>query len=279
MNILWYVNSILVSCGIIILVFSFFCATRIIAELEGGSIKGRWVLLRILIIIFIVGYTGFLAFMPHQAESHTLIVSVMFFSGGIFVLIACLLMLQTIRDVKQVSVLKLENVTDPLMNIYNRRYLEQRLKEEVIRTKRYKTPLSLLMIDIDYFKQINDQHGHLAGDNILSTMGHILKEQIRKSDLVARYGGEEIVLMLPNTKEKDATSLAERLRYFIETHNFSATKDCDLHCTVSIGIASIQEDENYEATELLHRADVGLYHAKQTGRNKVSSYTDKNEQG
>lgn len=278
MNILWYLDSALVSCGIIILVFSFFYASRIIAELEGGSIKGRWVLLRSLIIIFAIGYAGFCVFLPHEADRHSFIVSIVFFFGAVFVLIVCLLMLQTIRDVKQISVLKLENITDPLMDIYNRRYLEQRLKEEVARTKRYKTPLSLLMLDIDHFKQINDQHGHLIGDKILSNMGQILKEQIRKSDLPARYGGEEIVVLLPNTKEQDAISSAERLRQFIETYNFNEIKDSDLRCTVSIGVASLLEDDNCEAKELLRRADVGLYHAKQTGRNKVALYDKKYEQ-
>ena len=187
-------------------------------------------------------------------------------------------MLQTIRDIKLINVLKLENITDPLMDIFNRRYLEQRLKEEVTRTKRYKIPLSLLMLDIDHFKQINDQHGHLTGDKILSTMGNILKEQIRKSDLSARYGGEEIVILLPNTKEKEAVSLAERLRQFIETYNFSELQDNVLHCTVSIGVASLVEDDNLEAKELLQRADIGLYQAKQTGRNKVVLYNEKYEQ-
>ncbi len=215
--------------------------------------------------------------MPHEAGRNSLIVGIVFLFGAIFVLMVCMLMLQTVRDIKRINVLEQENITDPLMNIYNRRYLEQRLKEELARTGRYKIPLSLLLLDIDHFKQINDRYGHPVGDKVLSNMGEILKGETRKSDLPARYGGEEIAVLLPNTGEEEAVLLAERLRASIGYAGFNETEDGGLHCTVSIGVTSLLEN-SCEPKELLRRADVALYYAKQTGRNRVVSYKTEYEQ-
>ena len=179
-------------------------------------------------------------------------------------------MLQTTRDIKRVASLELQSITDPLMGIYNRRYLEMRLNEEVQRAQRYKFPLSLLLLDIDHFKQINDNFGHHNVDKVLIGIGDILKTTARKADIPARYGGEELVLILPNTSEEDALVLAERLRVTIEHQQFSmeGPNRAEFHSTASIGVSSLREDYR-GPDELLKGADWAMYSAKRSGRNRV----------
>lgn len=272
MNSIWYINSALILVGIIALAFSFFLASRIIRELRAGKLKDRWIILRVLTCVFIAGYILYWVILPHDVDSDSLIVSGVFFLGAVFVLVVCWLMLQTTRDIKRVTTLELQNITDPLLGIYNRRYLDQRLNEEVARAQRYKLPLSLLLFDIDHFKQINDQFGHLIGDRVLSSMGRILQEQVRKSDLAARYGGEEIVIVLPNTAEEEAFTMAERLRLLLGQTAYAEQElnNGGVHCTVSIGVASLIDETG--GADLLHKSDVAMYQAKRTGRNRVVAY-------
>jgi diguanylate cyclase (GGDEF)-like protein len=128
------------------------------------------------------------------------------------VLLTNLLALKTTLDIKRVCALERENITDPLLGIFNRRHLEVLLRQEFLLCRREALPLSLLLIDIDHFKEINDSYGHLAGDKALIGLVRVIKGQLRQTDQLARYGGEEIMVMLPHTPEAAALKLAWQRR-------------------------------------------------------------------
>ncbi|HEX6244395.1 MAG TPA: GGDEF domain-containing protein [Polyangiales bacterium] len=169
---------------------------------------------------------------------------------------------QTIHELTELS------LRDPLTALFNRRGLSERLVEEWSRARRYGAPLSLMMVDIDHFKRINDQHGHAVGDVAIGHVARLLARDRRLSDILARYGGEEFVLLLPHTPRDGALSLAERLRYLIERSPYR-TAGGEAQLTVSIGVAGFDAAMR-EAGELLELADSALYRSKREGRNRVS---------
>jgi len=164
--------------------------------------------------------------------------------------------------------LKELSITDGLTGLYNHRYLMEMLKSECARSARYNRSLGFLMLDIDHFKQVNDNHGHLCGDVILKSIGQIIKNEVRSTDLVARYGGEEIAVVMNEVKLDAALKVAEKLRQRIENNNFKYKKK-SLNITVSIGVAIYPGEENQSFEQLLNAADHALYRAKKEGRNKV----------
>jgi two-component system cell cycle response regulator len=159
--------------------------------------------------------------------------------------------------------------TDPLTRVLNRRALLDRLNAEVDRAKRYESSLTLLLLDLDHFKQINDTAGHLAGDSVLRQIGVLLEEAIRKVDIVARYGGEEFVVILPETLSEGGAAFAERLRERIAAESFDVGAGRAVHLTVSIGIATFPSPLVTSTEDLFARADEALYRAKSGGRNQV----------
>ena len=159
--------------------------------------------------------------------------------------------------------------TDPLTQLLNRRVLIERLVQEVERARRYQNTIALMMIDLDHFKRVNDQYGHLVGDDVLRDVAAILKNAVRAVDVVARYGGEEFVVVLPETAAGGAQAFAERLREKIEAHDFSAHPHGTFHVTCSIGMASYPGQQIESGEDLLARADEALYRAKADGRNRV----------
>ena len=163
------------------------------------------------------------------------------------------------------------SVTDVLTGLANRRRLMTRLEEEVQRARRYKTPLAVVMIDIDHFKQVNDTYGHAMGDEVLRNIGAMLKANVRATDLAARYGGEELTLVLPHTDAPGALLVAEGLREkFAELeHHLDGVS---LRKTASLGVAARDgQGEVPSAEALLKHADEALYRAKQGGRNRVEA--------
>ncbi len=159
--------------------------------------------------------------------------------------------------------------TDKLTGIYNRHKFEELFMLETQRSERFSNPLSLIMIDIDHFKLVNDKHGHDVGDNILKHLAKVVKENIRNLDVFARWGGEEFLVLAPNTDLDEARILAEKLRLAIETSDFPTVKNI----TISAGISILEENDSFDT--LFKRADQALYNAKNNGRNQVSYITAK----
>jgi len=159
-------------------------------------------------------------------------------------------------------------ITDPLTGLYNRRHLNDKIKMEIERSKRYRRKFSYLMIDVDGFKQINDTFGHTAGDDVLRIIAKIIKDHIREADFAARYGGDEFVILLPETSLKGALALAERIRSTVERTVFGLN-EIEFSTTVSIGVFTYDKQEIETPEELLRIIDWALYRAKIMGKNRV----------
>ena len=156
---------------------------------------------------------------------------------------------------------------DGLTQVYNRRYFNEVLEREFNRSKRYQRALALILFDIDHFKRVNDTYGHLAGDNLLRQMGAAVKPRLRREDILARTGGEEFAILLPEIGAAGARTTAEKVRRIVETMGFKH-EGRSVKCTISLGVAELVPSE--EGPEALYKAaDERLYEAKQTGRNRV----------
>ncbi len=189
--------------------------------------------------------------------------------GGIVILLICLSGLALSEKLSSIV------ISDELTGLYNRNYIRQRLQEELYRSRRFNHPLSLLMIDLDGFKAINDKYGHMNGDSVLKSFANMIKQEIRPSDIAARYGGEEFLIIMPETSNQDAFIAAERLRQKLSLYRFKidSHKDKTIQFTISIGICSFPQ-YGQNPSELISLADVALYQAKQKGKNKIAVYRE-----
>ncbi|WP_423027758.1 DUF484 family protein [Undibacterium sp. Ji42W] len=168
-------------------------------------------------------------------------------------------------------------LTDPLTNVSNRRYVEQRMLEEIARARRQRYSIACMYLDIDFFKQINDRYGHQGGDDVLKEVAKRIKNELRLSDTLGRFGGEEFVVVLVNTNLHDAIQVAERIRKSIAGQDFVLSDAGTCQATISIGLTTIDENTNYDdatsiARDLVLRADRALYQAKNGGRNQVRCF-------
>jgi diguanylate cyclase (GGDEF)-like protein len=164
---------------------------------------------------------------------------------------------------------EIQAVTDELTGVYNYRYLMRELQREINRTQRFGNPFSLLMFDIDHFKNYNDVNGHLKGDALLKNIARILVENTRKTDTIARYGGEEFLIILPGLNKTKACKIAEKIHALVESEDFhNQRKQPNGNLTISLGVASFPQDGK-EITTLIENVDKALYAAKRDGRNKV----------
>ena len=164
---------------------------------------------------------------------------------------------------------------DALTGLYTRWYILDKIEAEMNRALRHGTPMSLLMIDIDHFKQINDTHGHQTGDQVLHQVGQVLRDSCRVYDMPGRYGGEEFCLMLPETKVENTMHVAERIRRRVAATPISV-QGGPVHVTTSIGVAGIEnvpDEDVFNANSLIERADRALYTAKDRGRNRVETWS------
>jgi diguanylate cyclase (GGDEF)-like protein len=170
--------------------------------------------------------------------------------------------------------LEQKNTLDELTGLFNRRYYDQKIIAEYRRSKRNLTPLSLIIIDIDHFKTVNDSYGHLAGDQCLVWLSNHLKESLKRStDMAFRYGGEEFCIILPDTDENGAIALAEALRKIIE-HRVCTHKSIEISLTISSGVFTYIQQDNIKPEQIFTRADKALYEAKNNGRNEARVYKD-----
>lgn len=160
------------------------------------------------------------------------------------------------------------SIMDGLTGVHNKRYFLELMERELASSVRQQTPLSLIMVDIDHFKKINDTHGHLAGDAALKEMCRRLAPRVRATDLLARYGGEEFAVVLPATNREGALKYAEVLRALVESQPF-AYDQIWIPATISLGVATVDPQAPGSVTDLIARADANLYEAKRSGRNRA----------
>lgn len=263
----------LVLLGLFIHVAALVPLRRLVAMLPAGPLRAKWLAMAVLVVFFIAGYFGYIVvFWGKQLDKFDLLIPGIFLFGAVFVWLTIRLSLQTAVDLIRIDALEAENITDPLTKVYNRRYLDRRLDEEVARSKRYSLELAVLMLDIDHFKRVNDTFGHQAGDVTLSTISHMLKEDLRDLDIVARYGGEEFLVICTNTGIVGATLVAERLRKLVESQQIEIADGSGgsqtIHVTASIGVAGFSGGIDSKE-KLFQAADQALYNAKVAGRNRV----------
>ncbi|GEM_PF-3223337 len=165
------------------------------------------------------------------------------------------------------------SITDELTGLYNRRHFNATFAIELRRAIRYNHPLSVVMMDIDHFKRVNDVYGHLVGDEVLRGLGRVLDRYVRETDITARYGGEEFIMGLPETPAPLAARLAERMRQGVAEKTFEPEKGDPFHVTVSLGVATREDEVDPQA--LVAKADAALYAAKEAGRNRVVMDSDR----
>ena len=175
-----------------------------------------------------------------------------------------------LRRYESEAALELASNTDPMTGVSNRRHFMPLLRQEIIRGHRLNSRVSLLMLDIDHFKKINDTYGHPTGDMVICTLADICRRESREIDVVARLGGEEFAILLPETAMQDALVVAERVRAAVENTSVKSMDNVEFRFTVSIGAAEQPRDDKSEE-KLIGMADAALYQAKTSGRNRVVS--------
>lgn len=187
--------------------------------------------------------------------------------------VKAMLRLKELQDKVKVRVRQLErlSIVDELTGLYNKKYLVEFLRREINRSRRFGFMLSCIMIDVDHFKKVNDEYGHLQGDRVLKELGRLVGGAVRNYDFAARYGGDEFTLVLPQQNHSDgAKDLADRIRKMVEKHSFGKVgPNRSLHVTVSMGIASFIPETTHDYEVPLERADQALYKAKSLGRNRI----------
>jgi len=160
-------------------------------------------------------------------------------------------------------------VTDGLTQCANKRALEDFLEREIARARRHNRPLSVVMMDLDHFKQINDRYGHLVGDTVLREVAYVIKQRVRREELIARYGGEEFVAVLPETRLEGALEFAEAIRKIVEAITIVVDEGETIKVTMSLGVATFDPAQHHTVADLIKAADKNLYVAKAKGRNCI----------
>ena len=160
--------------------------------------------------------------------------------------------------------------TDGLTELYNHRYFQEQMQNQVSHSARYNVPLSLILVDIDYFKKFNDTFGHQSGDAVLRQVAFTLKKNVRATDIVCRYGGEEMSIILPNTKYEEAVAIANKLCSLVASKTCKLSNGKESNVTISLGVASFGEEDGQVPAAIIESADKRLYNAKENGRNRVN---------
>lgn len=258
------------------LVAAIFPIRDIILRLPKSGLRRKWFLLLSLNLLFLLAYVGYsIVFWKHTEVIADLLVPAVFFFGAVFVWLISALSLQTAIDVRRIYRLEEESITDSLTGVYNRRYLERRLGEEYSHAREFNAPLSILLIDVDEFKEINDNAGHTAGDQVIVKLAMLMKNMIRGGDVLVRFGGDEFLVIALNTPAQDAASLAEKLLTRVASQPFLVNgerqNNKEIHTTISVGVAELT-NEVEGIDQLVSNADAALYCAKREGRNRTVVY-------
>ncbi len=263
----------LVLAGAFIQLFSLYIVNKIVKTIPVK--KNEWKILGICVLFFFFGYIVYAVSLwtGYDFISGDTITSVIFFLGACFVLLVTYMSKDSINALQELSNLQKDVITDPLMDIYNRRFLDRQIEHEFNRSCRHNIPFSLALIDVDHFKNFNDNYGHHIGDLVLKGLAKVLKHNLRRSDYVGRFGGEEILIILPGTNKEGALMLTEKLREIIASSPIVKSEEVcfqkDLFCTVSIGVATFDCEKHRHFKDLINDADVAMYEAKCAGRNRV----------
>lgn len=263
--------SILIGMGL--LVAALWPIERIMKALPPGRLRHSWDLLRLLVFGFIAGY-GSLAWMGADriVGSADLIVSTILLLGGVFVLLVARLSELTTGDILRAASLEGELERDALTGLYNRRHMQRALAQEAAHAQQYQRPLSILLIDIDHFKRINDTYGHPFGDKVLQHVAGLLAQTIRSVDTAVRYGGEEFLVIAPGYDGSGATKLSCEILKVLRDCPVRLPNGQSLPVTASIGTADMTS--GLGMVEVIERADRALYHAKRRGRDRVVAFSD-----
>lgn len=247
----------------------------------------RWRLMLLLIAVF---FTGYIVFGLHclgslgietswPAVDINAMIGLVFALGGLFVMIASRTALATVRDLTQLDTLRALSITDELTRLHNRRYGELRLAEEWSRSRRYRHALAVIMLDIDHFKHINDSAGHEAGDRVLQAVARVLRTELRSCDVACRWGGEEFLLILPETSASQAMVAADRVRRAISAqvcwampaHGSTDAPSAPQRFTITVSLGTSGPDGRADShpRDWLAAADAALYRAKRAGRDRA----------
>ena len=266
-----WVATGLVLGGFAVLASAAWVIRRLMAELPASASRRDWAVFLGFVGFFASTYLAFLGyFYGTHDRVEALIVPIVFFFGACFTVVVARLMRRTARDLRRMITLEVESATDLLTGLANRREFERCWASERARARRVGLPLSMLVVDVDHFKSINDTLGHAGGDRVLASVGKLVQSCLRETDIAARYGGEEFAVIAPYTRPEAAAQLGERVREAVER---SAGRALGEHAagrkiTVSVGVAGC-ENAASGCDGMFERADEALYAAKRGGRNRV----------
>lgn len=170
-----------------------------------------------------------------------------------------------------VTTLRSQSMTDGLTGLFNHRHLLEEIGKEIERARRHGRPICGLMVDVDRFKRVNDRYGHLAGDTVLAELARLLSQSIRKVDVIGRYGGDEFMVLLPETGPDAARGVAERLKERVRGHAFEFPDRTPLRLTLSIGMAFVEQTADLDVMAFVDRCDKAMFKAKNTGRDRLEN--------
>ena len=261
--------------GLVLHVGSLREMTRNIADIKRGPLRFRWNVLRAIVLLLAISYIGYIAQLLAEGEEQAgikedFLVGTAAILVSLFVYGVADLSFQTVKDFRDISRFKKLAHQDQLTGVFNRRHFDLALEEAVKNALCNREPLSLIAIDIDHFKSINDEYGHSSGDAVLRAVCDAIIRQCRNTDIIARYGGDELMIIVLGDVTT-AVTLAERVQSIVENLEVEVATHATLRVTVSIGLTTIAFGDS--PNTLFTRADAALYEAKRLGRNRIKIVT------
>jgi diguanylate cyclase (GGDEF)-like protein len=260
----------ILASSVALLLSALFPIQWISAMLPPGRARSTWRSMSLLIFLSAAGIAVFLHINSTEGPNHheDWLVSLVFLAASIFVLTVCTLALHTAKDLSKIAALEFAAIVDPVTELFNRRHIMALLDAQCQHSSEHNSPFSILLIDIDNFKTINDTFGHRAGDIVLKELGRVISHIIPDSRYIGRYGGEEFLIILPRSASSEAWAVAEHLRASVQSTMIAYEGKPISSPTISIGIATAFGWKE-TSEDLIEIADEALYSAKATGRNRV----------